>query len=301
MKVTKNRLFHQPVLLNEAVEFLKVKPGKLYLDATLGGGGHSLRIIKKGGHVFGLDQDPEAIAYVKKHFKNVCPNASYTICQGNFANLEEILKKNKISKVSGILFDLGVSSHQLETDERGFSFQIDESLDMRMDPSLKVKAGDLINGLHEKELIKLFSEMGEEPLSLPIAKAVVLDRKREPIRTTRQLAEIVKKVYWRKYRGRSKIHPATKVFLSLRIAVNDELNNLKKGLKQAARVLESGGRLVVISFHGLEDKIVKNYFKKGETEKCLQILTKKVVVPTLKEREENRRSRSAKLRVAVKI
>ncbi len=293
--------FHQPVLLKEVIEFLNIKPGEVYIDATVGGGGHTAAILKKGGRVFGLDRDPEAVSFANQRLKSVCPNADYQIVQGNFVDLEKIMVSHQVQRPAGILFDLGVSSHQLDKKERGFSFSAEAPLDMRMEPSLAVKAADLINGLHQGELEKLFSRLGEELLAVPIAKVIVRARKRAAIKTTKQLAAIVSRVYQRRYRSKSRIHPATKVFLALRIAVNDELNNLKEGLVQAMRVLKKKGRLVVISFHGLEDKIVKDFFKKGGQSEWWEILTKKPVVPQEEEIKDNPRSRSAKLRAVEKI
>lgn len=293
--------FHQPALLKETIAYLNIKPGEFYIDCTAGGGGHAEAILKKGGRVFGLDWDPEAVSYVNKHLKKVCPNACWQIIKASFIELEEISKKYRLPNPAGILFDLGVSSHQLETKGRGFSFLRDEPLDMRMDPKLKVTAADLINGLHKGELNELFSRLGEEKLALPIARALVFARKKGPIRTTKQLAEIVTKIYRQAYKKRSRIHPATKVFLSLRIAVNDELNNLKSALPQAGRILKKKGRIAVISFHGLEERIVKDYFKKGAEQRWLKILTKKPIMPSGAEIEINPRVRSARLRVGEKI
>ena len=301
--------FHQPVLLKQIINFLNIKPGEVYIDCTVGGAGHTIAILKKGGKVFGLDRDPEAVEFAKERLNKACPLehqsghglASWEIIKGNFASLEKIVKEYKVRSPDGILLDLGVSSHQLDTKGRGFSFLKDEPLDMRMDPQLVVTAADLINGLHKGELNELFSRLGEEKFALSIAKTLVIVRKTRPIKTTKQLADIISRVYRRKYRTRSKINPATKVFLSLRIAVNDELNNLKKLLPQAINILKPKGRLVVISFHGLEDKIVKNFFKEGDKKECLVILNKKPVIPEDEEIAFNPRARSAKLRVVEKI
>lgn len=293
--------FHQPVLLKQTIEWLKVKPGCTYIDCTLGGAGHTQAILAKGGRVIGLDRDPEAIKFANERLSHTCPDAHWQLIKADFKDLAQILEKHEIKKVSGILLDLGVSSYQLDTKERGFSFQKDETLDMRMDPNASVKAVDLVNGLYEKELAELFFKLGEERLARPIAKAIIEQRKKEPVQTTRQLADLVTGIYKRHYSVRSKIHPATKVFLALRIAVNDELNNLKAVLPQVVKVLTAKGRLVVLSFHSLEDRIVKNFLKKGKDQGWLTILTKKPIVPQKKEKELNPRSRSAKLRAAEKI
>lgn len=300
MKQIKTNNYHQPALLNEAIKFLKIKPGELYIDATVGGGGHTEQILKKGGKVLGLDCDPEAIDFSIKRLNKVCPGASCKIIKANFVNLKTVLKEQKVTAPAGILFDLGTSLHQLKTERRGFSFAIDEPLDMRMDPELKVRALDLINGLGKQELNALFTKLGEEQLALPIAKAIVSSRREQPIKNTKQLANLVVAVYKRR-RFRSKIHPATKVFQALRTAVNDELNNLKKVLPEALEVLESQGRLVVISFHGLEDRIVKRFLKEQEEKKKMLVITKKPIKPSFEEINNNRRVRSAKLRCGEKI
>jgi 16S rRNA (cytosine1402-N4)-methyltransferase len=250
--------FHEPVFLKEAIEFLDVLPGKNYIDATVGGGGHTAAIISKGGIVLAIDTDPEAIDFVKKRFaaELKTQNAKLKTTRGNFKNIDNIAKENDFYPVAGVLYDLGMSSYQLEQSGRGFSFQKDESLDMRSDPDLKVTASDLVNGLTEAELTKLLAKYGEETHAHKIAGAVIRYRWEKPIRTSRELADIVVQVV----RESRKIHPATKTFQALRIAVNDELNNLQSSLPQAFGLLEPKGRLVVISFHSLEDRIVKDFF-----------------------------------------
>lgn len=294
--------FHKPALLKEAIDYLNVKPGEVYVDATVGGGGHSLEILKRKGKVFGLDCDHEAIACAGKRLviRQVCPLNAFRLVQANFGNLEQVLKDYHVTSPAGILFDLGTSFHQLKSKGRGFSFQEDEPLDMRMDKNLKVTAADLIAGLGPKELNELFYKLGEEKYSRAIAHAVLDARRKNQIKTTRQLAEIAQEVY-KKYRVKSKIHPATKTFQALRIAVNDELNNLKDALPQASRCLTKRGRLVIISFQGLEDEIVKNFFKSEEKNKILKILIKKPVKPGQEAIKINPNCRSAKLRAAEKL
>ena len=298
--------FHKPVLLKEILDYLNIKREGKYIDATLGGGGHTKAILSLKGNVLGLDCDPEAIKSAGEYLSTACPipdsqmaklesNTFWCLAKGNFKDLKRIAQEHNFGKVDGILFDLGVSSHQLDTLERGFSFKSEALLDMRMDPELKVTAADLINGLGKKELEKLFLKYGEENKYRVITKAIVKARKEKLIKKAYELAEIVERV---KPRGKSKIHPATKVFQALRIAVNDELNNLKEALPQALDLLNKGGRLAIISFHSLEDKIVKDFLKE---EKSLLTLTKKPIVPQEEEVRENKRSRSAKLRVAEKI
>ncbi|MDO8515154.1 MAG: 16S rRNA (cytosine(1402)-N(4))-methyltransferase RsmH [bacterium] len=259
--------YHIPVLLNEVVELLQVKKGGRYIDCTYGGGGHTKGIEAAGGIVLGIDQDPEAHAPI----------------HGNFAHLKEIAIANGFDQVDGILMDLGVSSHQLETNYRGFSFNKVGNLDMRMDQTGQtVTALDLINAGSEKELAKIFREFGEENFAGPIARAI----KKSNIQTTDDLAEVILRVRHTKDRT----HPATRVFQALRIAVNDELNSLKEALPQAVELLKPGGKLAVISFHSLEDRIVKKFMGKSE-----------IVTPTDEEIARNPRARSGKLRIYEKI
>lgn len=304
--------FHQPVLLKEVIELLDIKKGKKYIDATLGGGGHSLEILKRGGKVLGLDCDPEAIKAARRYLSSACPtpnharkrlgtgpDISWRLAQGNFAHLKEIAESNNFTQVAGILFDLGVSSHQLESFKRGFSFKSQDKLDMRMDPTLTVTAADLVNGLNKGELNELFAKLGEERHSRHIAEAICRARRIAPITTCKQLAEIIAGAIAK--RGvKIKIDPATRCFQALRIAVNDELNNLRKALPQALGLLENGGRLAVISFHSGEDRIVKHFFRQQSKENGLEIITDKPVTVSKSERLNNPKSRSAKLRVAEK-
>ena len=285
------RNFHESVLLKEAVDALNIKPGELYVDATLGGGGHTAEIIQRGGKVIGIDVDPFALKYVEREIKS----DNLILEQGNFLEVDEIIRRHTLEKVAGILFDLGVSSFQLDSPERGFGFRHSAELDMRMDPTLTIKATDLINGLNEGELYELFTKYGEERNARRIARAIVRSRQEKKIERTDQLALIVESSV-----GRSsfKIHPATRVFLALRIAVNSELNNLKEVLPKAGNNLRKDGRLVVISFHSLEDKIVKDFIKKSLE---LEEVNKKPILPTHDEIDRNPRSRSAKMRIAVKV
>ncbi len=269
--------YHVPVLLNEALEYLDIKPGEKYIDATYGGGGHFRAMEKAEAKALGIDQDPEAKAPV----------------HGNFAHLKDIAQGAGFDQVSGILFDLGVSSHQLETDYRGFSFNKEGKLDMRMDPkSQTVTAADLVNAGSKIELANLFWKFGQERASRQIAAAIV---KARPVTTTNQLAKIILSVRHRTTDDRT--HPATRVFQALRLAVNSELEALETVLPQAVALLRPGGRLVVISFHSLEDRIVKNFMKDNMS---LKVLTDKPVTPTEKEIAANPRARSGKLRVAQK-
>lgn len=283
-------IFHESALLHEVVEALDIKSGETYVDATLGGGGHTRGILGRGGKVIGVDLDEEALNFVRSTIKS----EDLVLMQGNFVNLDQILEKQGIKEVSGIVFDLGVSSHQLDSSERGFSFRKNSPLDMRMSLDIKVTAGDLVNGLNEGELYELFTKYGEERNARRISRAVVRSRFEEEITTTKNLAGIIERVVGNK----EKIHPATRVFLALRIAVNDELNNLEKVLPKAASLLKKNGRLVVISFHSLEDRLVKNFIR---NESSLTGVNKKPIVPKEEEIKRNSRVRSAKLRIAEKI
>lgn len=291
--------YHIPVMLKETLELLNIKKGHWYVDCNLGGGGHTKGILEKGGKVLGIDLDPDAIAEVNQNLKKFIDGGRLKLAQTNFINIAGAVKENNITLVSGVLFDLGVSTHQLEGAERGFSFNTDAPLDMRMDPSKGVSAKDLVNGLYEKELAELFLKLGEETWSKPIAKKIVEYREKKLIETTSELANIILSVKRRSPTDHT--HPATKVFQALRIAVNDELNSLKEALPKAFEVLEPGGRIVVISFHSLEDRIVKNYFRELEEKNLGKILTDKPIETSEEEANLNPRSRSAKLRTIEKL
>lgn len=308
--------FHQPVLLKEVIESLKIEPGQIFIDATVGGGGHSQEIIKSGGLVIGLDQDPEALVWAQKKLRSACPtplypeqrevinqasgftNQPYQLLIDNFVNLKEIAQKLKLETVAGIIFDLGASFQQLTKRERGFSFESD-NLDMRMSPELKVTAADLIAALSENELYQIFTKFSQERHARAIARAIVRARKIAPITSGKRLAKIIEEAAGFPQK-KSRIHPATKVFQALRIAVNDELNNLEKALPQAEDLLARGGKLAVISFHEGEDKIVKDFFRDQAQKRKLTIITKKPIVPTVEETKLNPSARSAKLRIAQK-
>jgi len=281
---TKMSGYHIPVLLNEVIQGLDVRPGEKYIDCTLGGAGHTQGILRAGGVVLGIDQDEEALRNAEENLKFEIRNLKLNLRQGNFAHLKEIAAEAGFSPVSGILFDLGVSSHQLETDYRGFSFNYDGELDMRMDQTgQRITAKDLINAGSEKELAGLIWRFGEEPASRKIAKAIVANR---PIFTTNELAEIILRVCGKS--GRT--HPATRTFQALRMAINDELASLEEALPQAVELLKPGGKLCVISFHSLEDRIVKRFMGKSEA-----------IGPTEKEVVSNPRARSGKLRIYEKV
>lgn len=299
--------YHIPVMLKEVLENLQIQSDHWYVDCNLGGGGHTTGMLEAGGNVLGIDLDPDAIAEVSKNLKQYIDQGRLKLSQTNFANIDTAVKEHNLNEVSGILFDLGVSTHQLEEAERGFSFNADAPLDMRMDPTRGASARDLVNGLYEKELGELFLKLGEENWSKPIAKKIVEYRARKPIETTNELAQIILSVRRRSPSDRT--HPATRIFQALRIAVNDELNSLKDALPKSFEVLAPGGRIAVISFHSLEDRIVKNYFaslchpREGgdPSDKPLgKLITDKPIETSEEETNLNPRSRSAKLRVIEK-
>lgn len=294
--------YHTSVLLQQAIEQLSITSGKKYIDGTVGGGGHTLEILKRGGRVLGIDVDDEALEFAKKDLrfkiKDLRIGTDLLLVQGNFKNIDLIAEANGFEKVAGILLDLGISSHHVDTAERGFSFQKDGPLDMRMDKNLQVSASDLVNGLTKGELYELFMKFGEERFARSIVTHIVEARKQNKITTTVELAHIIKKAVPFSKKG---MHPATKVFQALRIAVNDELNVLTETLPKAVSLLESKGRLVIITFHSLEDRIVKQYFLACEEKGLGRIITKKPISPTDEEITTNSRSRSSKLRVFEKI
>jgi 16S rRNA (cytosine1402-N4)-methyltransferase len=294
--------FHKPVLLKEVIEWLDVGRNKNYVDCTIGEGGHAIEILKRNGpkgKVLGIEIDPELYKKLEKERlkRLILVNDSYT-------NLKEIVERENFKKVYGILFDLGISSWHIEKSGRGFSFLRDEPLIMRYDGNLteeaKLTAEMIVNEWPEREIERILKEYGEERFAKRIVREIVKARKVKPIKTTFQLVEVIKKAVPSFYRYR-KIHFATKTFQALRIAVNNELENLKVALPQTIEVLEKEGRLVVISFHSLEDRIVKNFLKEKEREGKIKILTKKPIRPSKEEVKQNPRSRSAKLRAALKI
>lgn len=291
--------YHVPILLGQVLNFLNVQSGKKYIDCNLGGAGHTKEILKLGGQVLGLDWDQEAIDYVSREQKQFIDSGQLVLQKGNFADLKEIALKVGFGKVGGILFDLGVSSHQLDTDYRGFSFNKEAILDMRMDRDLGVTAKDLVNAAGESELANIFWNFAQERASRKIAAAIVHSRKTKLIETTDELAKIVLGAAHHSDNDRN--HPATRVFQALRMAVNDELRNIEVALPQALELLESNGRLVILTFHSGEDLIVKNFEKEQENLGTIEILNKHVIKAEEAEIRGNPRARSAKLRALRKI
>jgi 16S rRNA (cytosine1402-N4)-methyltransferase len=297
---------HVPVLLQEAIEFLNVRRGGTYIDATVGLGGHSYEIAKRlgePGHLIGLDKDPAALEMAGVRLRAAGfgeSSAEQTdwpkveLRQASFASLAEV----RSLRADGILADIGVSSLQLDDAARGFSFQADGPLDMRMDPQSERTAEQVVNHIDERELADVIYEFGEERRSRRIARAIVRSR---PVRTTAQLAEIVSAAARPMNSEQRRIHPATRTFQALRIFVNRELDDLRALLEVAPRILKPGGRVVIISFHSLEDRIVKDAFREGAKQGYYSLLTKKPVTATEEESDRNSRSRSAKLRAAEKI
>jgi len=284
---------HTPVLQEETIEALAVQPGGRYIDCTLGIGGHAAAILEHsspGGQLLGIDADPEAMKAARSRLEAY--SGSTVLVNQNFINLKDICNKYHFFPVHGILFDLGLSSLQLNGNGRGFSFRHDSPLDMRLNPHQQVTAADIVNTLSETELARVIKTFGEESRSKRIAQYIVRQR---PIKTTFELAEIVEQATGGR---RGRIHPATRTFLALRIAVNQELENLRATLEQAVELLGLGGRLVVISYHSLEDRIVKQFTHQeasGDNPR-LKLVNKKVITPSLAEIQFNPRSRSAKLR-----
>ncbi len=286
--------YHTSVLLHETIEYLDIKPGRRYIDATLGGGGHTGEILKRGGEVLGIDVDQDAL----DHVKELRINGKLTLAKGNFRDIDRIAQENGFIEVDGILFDLGISSHHVDEASRGFSFQKEGPLDMRMDQDLQVKASDLINILTKGELYELFTKLGEERFAQTIIRSIIRARRIKPIRTTTELSEIISKAV---PFSQPKVNPATRVFQALRIAVNDELNTIKEALPKALPLLGDQGKIAVIAFHSLEDRIIKIQFREWEEEGIGKSVTKKPIIPSEEEIAKNNRSRSSKLRVFKKL
>lgn len=294
---------HLPVMVNEVLEYLAPKAGEVILDATVGRGGHAEAIIPRlapGGHYIGLDLDPGNIEYAHQRLSPIAAGANVTLSlhHANFQDARDILDQMNIDRVHGVLADLGFASSQIDDPQRGFSFrdpEEDAPLDMRLNPEQTTTAADLVNALPQRELANLIYAGGEEPLSRRIARKIVETRRSRPIRTTRELSELVRQAYGPRARH-SRMHPATRTFMALRIAVNGELEALERLLETLPRLLADEGRGVIISFHSLEDRRVKQAFQRFASAGQGERLTRKPIVADDAEREANPRSRSAKLR-----
>lgn len=305
---------HISVLLNESIQQLNIKKNGVYVDCTLGGGGHSSEILKRipNGHLYAFDQDSFAINTADEKLKKIASN--YTLINENFVNIKVALEEENVYGVDGILYDLGVSSFQLDIPERGFSYRFDGPLDMRMDQTAELDAYTVVNTYDEKSLVRILFEYGEEKFARLIARKIVSEREKKPIETTLELVEIIKKALPASAL-RNSSHPAKQTFQAIRIEVNHELDILKKALEDGLSILNKNGRMVVITFHSLEDRIVKKLFKEKTTlqlpkdlpyipegyEIEFKLINGKVILPSESEISNNLRSHSAKMRVIEKI
>ncbi|MBU4353121.1 16S rRNA (cytosine(1402)-N(4))-methyltransferase RsmH [Patescibacteria group bacterium] len=296
---------HIPVLLKEAIQYLNAKDGDVILDSTVGGGGHAKAIMQKigkTGTLVGIDQDAAMLDRLKSKFQ--IPNSKLILINGNFRDLDKLIAPHGFKKVNGAVFDLGINSEQFEESGRGFSFQKDEPLLMTYKSDIgpnDLTAKEIVNEWSEKEIADVIYKNGEERYSRRIARKIVERRKEKPIKTTSELVEIIRLSVPPAYRNNRRIHCATRTFQALRMAVNDELPALEEGIGKAWELLERGGRMVAISFHSLEDRIVKNFFRNKAKDGEGKVLTKKPIVASKKEKEENPRARSAKMRAIEKI
>jgi 16S rRNA (cytosine1402-N4)-methyltransferase len=302
--------YHTSVLREEVIRFLAPAPGKLFFDGTLGGGGHSEAFLQAGADVIATDLDPDALNFASLRLSGFL--GRFRSAQASFSQIAEVLERFGVSQIDGALLDLGVSSHELDTPERGFSLKADGPLDMRLGPGIPITAADLVNTAPEEELIRIFREYGEEQGARRAAARIVQEREIQLFTRTLQLADCIARVIPK----RSQIHPATKCFQALRIAVNRELDELSAGLDAVTAKLAPGARFGVISFHSLEDRVVKHYFRERSVEfidrpewpaprrnpkRLFRLLTSRPVIPTDAETQQNPRARSAKLRVAERL
>ena len=303
---------HKSVLLDETIESLNIKPNGIYVDGTLGGGGHSYEIAKRltdGGRLIGIDQDEDAIRAAKERLSEFADRV--TIVRDNYCNMPKVLDELGISKVDGILLDIGVSSYQLDEAERGFTYKQDAPLDMRMDQRQEMTAKDIVNGYSEEDLYRIIRDYGEDKFAKNIAKHIVQARQIKPVETTFELDEIIKAAIPMKFRATGG-HPAKKTFQAIRIELNRELEVLDESIDAMTDLLNDNGRLCIITFHSLEDRIVKTRFRKNENPStcppdfpvCVcgkkpkgKVITRKPIVPDEEELEENKRAKSSKLRV----
>lgn len=311
---------HKSVLLNECLEGLNIRPDGIYVDGTLGGGGHSSEILKRliTGKLIGIDRDMDAINAATKKLLSVCPGKKehFTLLHGNFHDAKMLLNGIGVSKVDGVLLDLGVSSYQLDARERGFSYHDDAPLDMRMDASQPFNAKNIVNEWDEKDIARILRDYGEENWAVQIARVIADRRKLAPIETTSQLVNIIDAAIPKKFRAKDNSHPARRTFQALRIAVNDELEPLTPAINDFVDILNPEGRICIIAFHSLEDRLVKNAYQTLQNpctcpkhfpvcvcgkKPLVRILTRKPIVSGEEELNENPRARSATLRVAERI
>lgn len=291
-------IYHEPVMRDDVISYFQIRDGKRYIDCTLGDGGHTIEFLKRGAYVMGIDINSESLNRASERIKEEGLSSRFTPVLGNFKKIEYLAKAHDFSQVDGVLYDLGYSSYQLDDSDIGLSFQKDKPLDMRLDDNLGVTAADLINALPEKQLADLIFKYSQESFAKKFAKAIVNARNLKKIETTKQLADLLASQSPLGYE-RGRIHPATRTFQALRIVVNDELENLAQSLPQASRLLLPGGFLIVISFHSMEDKLVKQFNQSAGPN--IKMLTKKPLVPSEEEISRNTRSRSAKMRVFERI
>jgi 16S rRNA (cytosine1402-N4)-methyltransferase len=296
-------LLHVPVMLSEVLDYLKLAPGQIIVDATLGTGGHSVEILKRitpGGRLIGIDRDENSLAICRQRLMEFKDNTEFV--HANFADLDLVMANLGVEKIDGIVFDLGISSYQLHDAQRGFSFQEEGPLDMRLDKSSYISAYDLINNLNENEISQLLWNFGQERWHNRIARLLIQERRNEPISTTKQLANLVMRAIPQRYRrSYYRIHPATRTFQAVRIAVNRELEILENAIKKAVDLLRKQARICVISFHSLEDRMIKHTFRALKAEGLIEIITAKPLTPGFREIEVNPSSRSSKFRVAERI
>jgi len=294
-------LIHTPVMAREALEMLDPQPGDVMVDATIGAGGHAGEMLKKilpGGRLIGIDQDEEVLRRADENLEEF--RGHYTLVRDNFRNIDKVAEREGVEKLDGVIFDVGVSSFQLDDPGRGFSFRLNGPLDMRMDMRNRISAYDIVNRYREDALADMISACGEERYARRITHYIVEERKQKRIETTQELAAVVRRALAGRS-ARSKIDPATRTFQALRIAVNDELKALEDGVRKAARLLSPGARICVISFHSLEDRIVKVAMKELSHLHVVKIITKKPLIPGAHEARVNPRARSAKLRASERV
>lgn len=303
---------HISVLLDETIDGLDIKPDGIYVDGTLGGGGHSYEILRRlspKGRLIGIDQDGEALKAAGERLKEF--ENQITLVRSNYCEIDKVLKELNVEKVDGILLDIGVSSYQLDNLERGFSYKSDAPLDMRMDTRQELTAADVVNTYSENELFKIIKDYGEDKFAKNIAKHIVLARKEKPLETTKELSEVIKRAIPMKVKAKGG-HPAKKTFQAIRIEVNQELTVLKESIDKMIDLLKPNGRICIITFHSLEDRIVKTKFRENENPcTCPQnfpvcvcgkkskgkVITRKPIIPSEDEIEENKRAKSSKLRI----